>query len=363
MIYYLIDFCMLFTLTVLIFWPHIHARKHELLINYPIVHKLLLGLKFGIVGLLSVWISIPYENGLLINAWIVPLLFCGLLGGPMAILFAGAIMTTGRLLLFEVYTISAYMMSNFAILILILTVATYFKPIHFRNIHYYLFFSLTEIAVALLIASTYTETNYWGIVYLVLFNWVTFFAIKTVLVQSQYARDKVELSLSLDQKDYLTQLPNNYAIEAMLKHHTLHEHHYAFLFIDVDHFKHFNVDYGYLVGDSILKELAQMLKDFAHKNNAQIGRLSGEEFCCILQNTAPAIALHKAESFRQLIEEHTFGKEHGIELSVTISIGVTNIPDNALLPEEIFKTANVAISRAHNQQYNYVQHINQYKKG
>lgn len=361
--YYLVNFCILFTLTVLIFWPHIHITKPEPLINYPILSKLLIGVKFGTVGLMTVWVSIPYENGLLINAWIVPLLFCGVLGGPLAILFAGTLMITGRFFLFDIYTTSAYLLVNFAIVVIIIAIATHFRPIHFRNMHYYLFFGLTEISMALFITSIYAQTAYFCIIYLILFSWITFFAIKTVLVQSQYARDKVKLTMSLDQKDYLTQLPSNYAIEAMLKHHTLHEHHYAFLFIDIDHFKHFNVDYGYLVGDSILKEFAQMLGDFARENDAQIGRLSGEEFCCILQDTAPAIAVYKAETFRQLVEGHTFGQEHGLELSVTISIGVTNIPDNAVTSEEIFKTSNLAISRVHNQQYNYVQHINQYKKG
>lgn len=361
--YYLVDFCMIFTLTVLIFWPHIHASKPEPLINYPLLSKLLLGIKFGTIGLLSVWICIPYQNGLLVNSWILPLLFCGLLGGPLAILFAGSLMVFGRIFLFEIYPISVYMMSNFTLLILILAIAVYFKPIHFRNIQRYFFFALVEISVALFISTFYIQTSYGSIFYLAFFNIVTFFAIKTVLVQSQYASDKVKLSLSLDQKDYLTQLPNNYAIEAMLKHNTLHELEYAFLFIDVDHFKHFNVDYGYLVGDAILKEIADMLKDFANENNAQIGRLSGEEFCCILQDEPPALAIYKAEQFRQLIADHTFGRGHGLELAVTVSIGVTNVPDNAMTPEDIFKTANLAIARTEQPQYNYVQHINQTKKG
>lgn len=361
--YYLVDFCMIFTLTVLIFWPHIHVSKPEPLINYPVLSKLLMGIKFGTVGLLSVWICIPYDNGLLINSWLIPLLFCGLLGGPLAVLFAGSLMVSGRIFLFEMYPISAYMMSNFTLLILILTVSVYFKPIHFRNIQHYFFFSLIEISTALFISTFYTQTSYYSIFYLAFFNIITFFAIKTVLVQSQYANDKVKLSLSLDQKDYLTQLPNNYAIEAMLKHHTLHEHQYAFLFIDIDHFKYFNIDYGYLVGDSILKEFAQMLGDFAQENEAQVGRLSGEEFCCILHGIPPAIAVYKAEQLRQLVTDYKFGREHGLELSVTISIGVTNVPENAMTPEEIFKTANLAITRTEPPQYNYVQHINQYKKG
>lgn len=361
--YYLINFCMLFTLTVLIFWPHIHSSPPKLFIRYPLLTKLILGVKFGVIGLLTVWISVPYENGLLINAWIVPLLFCGILGGPLALLFAGAIMVTGRLYLFELYPISVYMMSNFVIVILILATLISFKPIRFHNIHLYLFFSLSEISVALLISSFYTSTSYYGIFYLASFNIITFLAIKSILVKSQYARDKVELSLSLDQKDYLTQLPNNYAIEVMLKHHILHEHRFAFLFIDVDHFKYFNVDYGYLVGDSILKELACMLKEFAVEHDAEVGRLSGEEFCCILQNTEPAIAVYQAELFRQRVENYSFGREHNLELSVTVSIGITNIPENAITLETIFKTANSAVSRVHNERYNYVQHINQYNKG
>lgn len=360
--YYLLNFCLLFTLTVLIFWPHIHAEKPEPLVNYPTLSKLLLGLKFGAVGLLTTWVSFPYHEGVLINALFVPLLFCGLLGGPIAMLAAGFIISLGRMMLFEVFPISTLMMNNFFAVVVIISIFTYFKPIHYHTIHRYLFFILAEISVVLILTAIFCDTSYWKILHISLFSWLIFLAIKTVLVQSQYARGKVELALSLDQKDYLTQLPNNYAIEAKLKHHALHEQSYAFLFIVIDHFKQFNVDYGYLVGDSILKELAHILKQFAQENEAQIGRLSGEEFCCILKDTQPALAVYKAEKLRQLIERHEFGKEHNLALSVTISVGVTNVPDNAATPEAIFKTANRAISKSNSTHYNYVCHINQYNK-
>ena len=360
----ILNFSLLFTFTVLIYWPFIHYFNFTDRWNkYLYLKPIIIGFAFGIIGSFMPYFTLYFFNGLILSARVIPLLFCGLLGGPFALLIAGMTMTVSRFLFFDISEIGMTMSINFLLISLILFFVSKKLPIHFRNIHQYLFFSLTEIAVALFIASFYTHINYFGIIYLVLFNWIIFFAIKMVLVQSQYARDKVELSLSLDQKDYLTQLPNNHAIEAMLRHHTLHEHHYAFLFIDIDHFKHFNVDYGYLVGDSILKELAQMLKDFAQKHRAEIGRLSGEEFCCILKDTVPAVAVYQAEQFRLLVENHTFGREHGLELSVTISIGITNVPDSATTLEEIFKTANLAISRIHNQQYNYVQHIHQSKKG
>lgn len=353
---------MIFTLTVLIFWPHIHASKPEPLINYPVLSKLLIGIKFGLVGLLTAWLSLPYEEGLFINAWVVPLLFCGLLGGPIAILCTAFLMIVGRIVLLEVFLISTFMTVNFLILAIVISIAAHFRPIHYHNIQRYLSFSLIEISIALLIASVYTGTNCWKFIHLIVFSWLIFMAIKMVLVQSQYARGKVELSMLLDQKDYLTQLPNNYAIEAKLKNHALREQSYAFLFIVIDHFKHFNVHYSYLVGDSILKELAQMLRQFAEENNAQIGRLGGEEFCCILKDTPPALAVYQADKFRQFVENHTFGRDHGIELSVTVSIGITNVPENAATSEEIFRTANRAISSGHNNPCNYVCHINQYNK-
>ncbi len=89
---------------------------------------------------------------------------------------------------------------------------------------------------------------------------------------------------------------------------------------DLDHFKQINDQQGHIVGDRVLKEVAQRILS-SIRDEDTVGRYGGEEFLLILPHTPLEIALQIAERIRQHIARTAV---HLRELSIptTISIGV-----------------------------------------
>jgi diguanylate cyclase (GGDEF)-like protein len=93
----------------------------------------------------------------------------------------------------------------------------------------------------------------------------------------------------------------------------------SFLMIDIDDFKHFNDQYGHLVGDVVLKEVAETVKRNIREVDL-VGRYGGEEFGVFLIETDESGAFFVAERIRRAIAERTY-KAYDEDLSVTVSIG------------------------------------------
>jgi len=97
----------------------------------------------------------------------------------------------------------------------------------------------------------------------------------------------------------------------------------ALLFGDIDHFKKFNDSYGHQVGDSVLKQVAQVL-DGNVKGCDLAARYGGEEFAIILPRTDVRAATILANQLRELIAAKEPIKTSTNEVlgSITMSFGV-----------------------------------------
>lgn len=95
--------------------------------------------------------------------------------------------------------------------------------------------------------------------------------------------------------------------------------------IDVDHFKHINDQYGHLVGDSVLKQVA----DIVARNIFSYGmlcRYGGDEFALLLTKTSNEGILQLMEKIRQEIAEQAFRDEFDQKNQhLTISVGLVNV--------------------------------------
>lgn len=97
----------------------------------------------------------------------------------------------------------------------------------------------------------------------------------------------------------------------------------SFLMIDIDHFKHFNDEYGHLVGDVVLRQVAETIK----KNIREVdfvGRYGGEEFGAGLIETDEGTALLVAERIRRAIQDNVF-LAYEEKLKVNVSIGAATL--------------------------------------
>lgn len=96
------------------------------------------------------------------------------------------------------------------------------------------------------------------------------------------------------------------------------------IMLDVDNFKYFNDNYGHKVGDLILIDLANILRNLSRKSDI-ICRFGGEEFIILLPQTNLDGASLMAEKIRIHIEEFTLQLDNSNQLRFTASLGVSQV--------------------------------------
>ncbi len=80
---------------------------------------------------------------------------------------------------------------------------------------------------------------------------------------------------------------------------------FAFIILDVDHFKQVNDTYGHLVGDAVLRQLSHLLEQELRTADI-IARYGGEEFVMVLPDIQELATAKTAERLRQTIADTPF---------------------------------------------------------
>ena len=121
--------------------------------------------------------------------------------------------------------------------------------------------------------------------------------------------------------DTLTNLYNRNKIDALLVKESKLVNRgspvFSIILLDIDHFKLINDQYGHLMGDQVLREIARCLKHNIRETD-YVGRWGGEEFMVICANTSLMGAEALAEMLRAKMEQAEF-PEH---IHATSSFGV-----------------------------------------
>lgn len=107
------------------------------------------------------------------------------------------------------------------------------------------------------------------------------------------------------------------------------------ILMDIDFFKSVNDNYGHTIGDKVLKQFGELLKNNIGKNN-KVGRWGGEEFLIICPETDFNSAFSLAEKMRRCIEEHDFKLKN----NVTCSFGVATSKDRDTITNLIIRADN-----------------------
>ena len=150
------------------------------------------------------------------------------------------------------------------------------------------------------------------------------------------------------QHDPLTDLPSRALLEAHLrqavKQATRARHCAAVLLLDLDGFKRVNDTYGHLLGDRLLRAVAQRLRCSVRASDV-VGRTGGDEFAVILPtidggSAAQALAHKLVEA---LARPFAIG---GQQLPLAASSGIALFPDHAEDPLDLLHAADVALYRA-----------------
>lgn len=127
---------------------------------------------------------------------------------------------------------------------------------------------------------------------------------------------------------------------------------FGVLFIDIDHFKKVNDTHGHVVGSQLLVEVGHVFKKQLRRSD-HLFRYGGDEFIAILHHTQPKEALEAAERIRVAVERQRF-RIHGVEVQITVSIGVSRFPDHAQDKKSIIALADQAMYNSKNNGRNAV---------
>jgi diguanylate cyclase (GGDEF)-like protein len=153
--------------------------------------------------------------------------------------------------------------------------------------------------------------------------------------------------------DNLTGIKNRKSIISSIKEEIsrLHRHNnemvtapLSVIMIDVDDFKSINDNYGHLVGDHVLRDIAQLIDETLREHDL-IGRYGGEEFLVLLPDTEQKGAELLAERVRHEVEVFNFTHE-GEKIPLTVSLGVHTMSKEKTDYEEVIKQADNALYQA-----------------
>jgi diguanylate cyclase (GGDEF)-like protein len=116
------------------------------------------------------------------------------------------------------------------------------------------------------------------------------------------------------------------------------------IMLDLDHFKRINDTKGHLVGDHVLKGVAQRLMESVRPYDV-VGRYGGEEFVVLLPDTNLEQSLVVAEHIRNSMCREPFEIE-GDQISLTVSLGVSCSNENDQGLNDLLKRADEGLYKA-----------------
>lgn len=132
---------------------------------------------------------------------------------------------------------------------------------------------------------------------------------------------------SISEHDPLTKLYNrlklDYSLEAEITRAKRYNTPFSLILVDIDYFKNVNDTHGHQVGDTILVEIANLLRTSTRESDIA-GRWGGEEFMIICPHTDQAGAFELANNIRKNIEAFEFN----IIKNKTASFGVATYIEN-----------------------------------
>ncbi|MDP2847179.1 MAG: diguanylate cyclase [Humidesulfovibrio sp.] len=119
------------------------------------------------------------------------------------------------------------------------------------------------------------------------------------------------------------------------------------ILLDVDHFKHYNDQYGHLAGDDCLRAIARALAMGGQRTSDMAGRFGGEEFVMLLPITSQCGALEIARRIRNEVMALAIPHEETGAGVVTVSLGVACLtPTRQNSPDLLLREADAALYRA-----------------
>lgn len=323
-----------------------------------VVHLILFGVLFGIVGVIGMMTPIHYAEGVIFDGRSIILSVAGLFGGPVVALISASIVAAFRLgiagagapLGALVAFTSAFIGAAFF----------YLKRLSEGRLSVWQLLGIGLLVhVVMLVVLLFLPENV-GIRAAKDIGWVILLLYPIAMVLVSMLFQDYEERVSTRQKlhklayfDALTDLPNRqFLIErlGLALHQPVANHSKLLLLVNLDRFKTLNDARGHVAGDQLLRALAEKLGEHEGKGDV-LARMSSDEFALLL-NTQDANfkdvflwGQHMADKVQVSIKYPIqLGED---EISMSSSIGIASFPmgrnDTA---GNILRRADTAMHRA-----------------
>lgn len=115
--------------------------------------------------------------------------------------------------------------------------------------------------------------------------------------------------------------------------------------VDIDHFKRINDSHGHQTGDSVLRQFAGFLQRETRKSD-YVARYGGEEFIILLPETSLSEARELAERLCAGVAAHRFHLDDDTPITLSVSLGVANLPAHGRSDQVLIAAADKAMYRA-----------------
>jgi len=160
----------------------------------------------------------------------------------------------------------------------------------------------------------------------------------------EHAKEQLERLANLD---YLTEVLNLRGLEQMIKTEDNRAHrsgsHLVAMIINCDNFKKINDNFGHVTGDIVLKEVSRRIKGTLRPSD-HVARIGSDEFVVLLPDTQLAYGMRVAERIRLAIADQPMRGAQD-PLSLTVSIGVANLPPKIASVSEVVSITRNALRK------------------
>ncbi|HEC24405.1 MAG TPA: diguanylate cyclase [bacterium] len=143
---------------------------------------------------------------------------------------------------------------------------------------------------------------------------------KLILIEANKEMAVTDALTGIHNRRYLYELAKREIIRAYRN-----STHLSTAMLDIDNFKNINDNYGHQAGDAVLKEFAADLKNIVMRNQDIVTRYGGDEFFIILPDTDKLNAIKLMKKLRIFIKNKVYSLGNNVDLSITVSIGVSGI--------------------------------------
>ena len=148
--------------------------------------------------------------------------------------------------------------------------------------------------------------------------------------------------------DSLTQLPNRILFRDRLEHALAialrGETQIGLMFLDLDEFKQVNDSLGHLIGDELLRTVAERLVSLVRSSDT-VARLGGDEFAILVEGISQREDMTLlAQKILKVVQQPMMLDGH--ELRISVSIGIATAPHDDVSAEYLIRDADAAMYEA-----------------